>query len=150
MTSPRSSPFSMRGCRTVRGSRRSCRPVVSAASTLTIRKFQSRFFRTEELVHIGTLTCDVLQQVRQAIEARQNMLISAGTSTGKTTLLNALATDLPPDERLVTIEQTAELQIAMPNVVRFEARRAQRDLPAVTIRDLLRATLRHRPDRIIV
>ena len=85
-----------------------------------------------------------------AIDARQTILISGGTSTGKTTLLNALAACLPPIDRIVLIEDTAELQVNQPNVVRFEARRAQRDLPAVTIRDLLKATLRHRPDRIIV
>lgn len=125
-------------------------PCSVGGTTLTIRKFQSRFFTAEELVHSGTLTRNVLRAVQDAIEGRQNILISGGTSTGKTTLLNALAAFLPPDERLVIIEDTAELQIAMPNVVRFEARRAQRDLPAVTIRELLRATLRHRPDRIIV
>src|SRR5262249_52375208 len=78
------------------------------------------------------------------------VLISGGTSTGKTTLLNALTAFLPPAERIVVIEDTAELQVDKPNVVRFEARRAQRDLPAVTIRDLLKATLRHRPDRVVV
>jgi hypothetical protein len=69
--------------------------------------------------------------------------------TGKTTLLNALATLLPESDRIVLIEDTAELTIAHPNLVRFEARREQPDTRAVTIRDLLRATLRHRPDRII-
>src|SRR2546426_742524 len=119
-------------------------------TTLTIRKFRHRCFTGTELVDSGTLTRVVLRAVQDAIEARQNILISGGTSTGKTTLLNAFATLLPKDQRLVTIEDTAELQIDIANIVRFEARRAQRDLPAVTIRDLLRATLRHRPDRIIV
>lgn len=85
-----------------------------------------------------------------AIEKNENILISGGTSTGKTTLLNALAAFLPANDRIVLIEDTAELQIARPNLVRFEARREQADLPAIAIRDLLRATLRHRPDRIIV
>ncbi len=88
--------------------------------------------------------------MRHAIEARDNLLISGGTGTGKTTLLNALAAFLPADDRLVLIEDTAELQLDAPNLVRFEARREQTGLPAVTIRDLLRATLRHRPDRILV
>ena len=88
--------------------------------------------------------------VRAAIEANKNILISGGTSTGKTTLLNALAVFLPANDRVVLIEDTAELQIDRPNLVRFEARREQAGLPAVTIRELLRATLRHRPDRIIV
>jgi pilus assembly protein CpaF len=125
-------------------------PCSLGGTTLTIRKFQSRFFTADELVRIGTLTEDVLEQVRDAIETRQNILISGGTSTGKTTLLNALAAFLPATDRIVIIEDTAELHVDKPNVVRFEARRAQRDLPAVTIRDLLKATLRHRPDRVIV
>jgi pilus assembly protein CpaF len=125
-------------------------PCSLGGTTLTIRKFQSRFFTADELVRIGTLTADVLGHVREAIEARQNILISGGTSTGKTTLLNALAAFIPADDRVVIIEDTAELQVDKPNLVRFEARRAQRELPAVTIRDLLRATLRHRPDRVIV
>lgn len=125
-------------------------PCSVGGTTLTIRKFQTRFFTVEELVRIGTLPPDVLDRVREAIDRRENILISGGTSTGKTTLLNALATLLPAGDRIVVIEDTAELHIDKPNVVRFEGRREQTDLPAVTIRDLLRASLRHRPDRIIV
>ncbi|MEQ1575861.1 MAG: ATPase, T2SS/T4P/T4SS family [Vicinamibacterales bacterium] len=125
-------------------------PCSLGGTTLTIRKFQSRFFTVDDLVRSGTLTEPVLDAMRVAIEARCTILISGGTSTGKTTLLNALAALLPPADRIVLIEDTAELRVEQPNVVRFEARRAQRDLPAVTIRDLLKATLRHRPDRIIV
>src|SRR4029077_14040382 len=93
---------------------------------------------------------DAAARIRDSVEAHENVLISGGTGTGKTTLLNALAAFLPPSDRIVVIEETSELQIAMPNVVRFEARRAQRQLPAVTVRDLLRATLRQRPDRVIL
>jgi pilus assembly protein CpaF len=125
-------------------------PCSVGGTTLTIRKFQTKFFTADELVRIGTLTSDVLAAVRTAIEANRNILISGGTSTGKTTLLNALAAFLPVNDRVVLIEDTAELQIDRLNLVRFEARREQAGLPAVTIRDLLRATLRHRPDRIIV
>ena len=125
-------------------------PCSVGGTTLTIRKFQTRFFTAEELVRIGTMTPEVLACVRAAIEKNENILISGGTSTGKTTLLNALAAFLPPNDRIVLIEDTAELQIDRPNLVRFEARREQAGLPAVTIRELLRATLRHRPDRIIV
>lgn len=125
-------------------------PCSVGGTTLTIRKFQTRFFTADELVRIGTMPQDVLNHVRAAIHGRQNILISGGTSTGKTTLLNALAAFLPPDDRVVIIEDTAELQIEASNVVRFEARREQTNLPAVTIRDLLRATLRHRPDRIVL
>jgi pilus assembly protein CpaF len=125
-------------------------PVSLGGTTLTIRKFQGRHFTADELVRIGTLTADQLHVVREAIEARDNILISGGTGTGKTTLLNALVAFLPAEDRLVLIEDTAELQLEAPNLVRFEARRAQPDTPAVTIRDLVRATLRHRPDRILV
>jgi len=125
-------------------------PCSVGGTTLTIRKLQTRFFTAEELVRIGTMTPEVVACVRAAIEKNENILISGGTSTGKTTLLNALAAFLPPNDRVVLIEDTAELQIDRPNLVRFEARREQAGLPAVTIRELLRATLRHRPDRIIV
>jgi pilus assembly protein CpaF len=126
-------------------------PCSVGGTTLTIRKFQRRFFTTDELVAAGTITRDVLAHVWAAIQKRQTILISGGTSTGKTTLLNALAAAcLPADDRVVLIEDTAELHIDRLNLVRLEARRPQPELPAVTIRDLLRATLRHRPDRIIV
>jgi pilus assembly protein CpaF len=125
-------------------------PVSLGGTTLTIRKFHSQYFSAADLVHIGTLTGAQLALLRRHIEARDNILISGGTGTGKTTLLNALAAFLPTDDRLVLIEDTAELQLTAPNLVRFEARREQAGVPAVTIRDLLRATLRHRPDRILL
>lgn len=125
-------------------------PCSVGGTTLTIRKFQTKFFTAEELVRIGTMTSEVLGHVKAAIMRSQNILISGGTSTGKTTLLNALAAFLPSNDRVVLIEDTAELQVDQPNLVRFEARRDQAGVPAVTIRDLLRATLRHRPDRIIL
>jgi pilus assembly protein CpaF len=125
-------------------------PCSVGGTALAIRKFRSQFFTADELVRIGTLTDDVLCWIRAAIEKRRNVLISGGTSTGKTTLLNALAAFLPENDRIVIIEDTAELQVGQPNVVRLEARLARRDMPAVTIRELLKATLRLRPDRIIV
>ncbi len=119
-------------------------------TTLTIRKFHSQRFTAEELVRIGSLTPQLLDQLRAAIERRENILISGGTGTGKTTLLNALANFIDDRERIVVIEDTAEIQLEKPNLVRFEARREQPGIPAVTIRDLVRATLRHRPDRIVL
>ena len=99
---------------------------------------------------IGTLLPDVLKVLRQAVLDGQNTIISGGTGTGKTTLLNALAAFIPDEERVIVIEDTSEIQMNKPNLVRFEARREQPGLPAVTIRDLLRATLRMRPDRILL
>ena len=125
-------------------------PCSIGGTTLTIRKFHSRQFTAEELVRIGSLAPDALQHLRDAIAERWNILISGGTGTGKTTLLNALAASIADQERIVIIEDTAEIQLDKPNLVRFEARREQPGLPAVTIRDLVRATLRHRPDRILL
>jgi pilus assembly protein CpaF len=116
----------------------------------SIRKFRTKVFTAEELVRREMLTGPVLECLKQAIVGRQTVLISGGTGSGKTTLLNALAGFMPQDERIVLIEDTSEIAIDAPNLVRLEARRAQPDLPAVTIRDLLRQTLRLRPDRIIL
>src|SRR6186713_624248 len=123
--------------------------------TLTVRKFTYRY-TLDDLVGVGTLTGELAQMLRHAVDARHNVLISGGTGTGKTTLLNAVAQTIPPEDRIVLIEETSEILIDKPNLVRFEARRPQAPLgqeaplPAVTIADLLRATLRHRPDRILV
>src|SRR5713101_9281603 len=125
-------------------------PVSVTGTALTIRKFQNQRYTADELVRIGTLHPDVLRVLRQAVLDRQNMIISGGTGTGKTTLLNALSAFIPDEERVIVIEDTSEIQMNKPNLVRFEARREQPGLPAVTIRDLLRATLRMRPDRILL
>lgn len=117
---------------------------------LTIRKFNARHFRMEDLIRIGTVTAEIAERLKQAISDRQNILISGGTGTGKTTLLNILANFIPIHERVLVIEETAEIQMRAPNLVRFEAHPAQNGLPAVTIRDLLKASLRHRPDRILL
>jgi len=118
--------------------------------TLTIRKFNSHKFRMNDLIERGTVTPELAAQLKDYVLQRKNILICGGTSSGKTTLANILAEFIPDRERIVLIEDTAELQIQKANVLRFEARREQNGLPAVTIRDLLKATLRHRPDRIIL
>lgn len=125
-------------------------PCSVGGTTLTIRKFHSRYFSAEELVRSGTLSPALLHCLQDAVEHRQNILISGGTSSGKTTLLTALAAFVPDADRVVLIEDTSEVQMTKPNLVRFEARRELPGLPEVSIRDLLRATLRHRPDRIIL
>jgi len=118
--------------------------------TLTIRKFNTRHFTVEDLVRIGSLDALIAERLKTYVEGRQNILISGGTGTGKTTLLNALSRFIPDEDRILLIEDTSEIQLEKPNLVRFEARQAQPGLAAVTIRDLLKASLRHRPDRIIL
>jgi len=118
--------------------------------TLTIRKFSSRQFTVEDLMRMGTLDGKLAERLQTYVYDRKNILISGGTGTGKTTLLNALCRFIPDEDRILLIEDTSEVRLDKPNFVRFEARQAQSDLPAITIRDLLRASLRHRPDRIIL
>jgi pilus assembly protein CpaF len=130
-------------------------PCAVTGPVLTIRKFTRRY-SLDDLVSVGTLSRDVAAQLTDAIATHQNVLISGGTGTGKTTLLNALAAGIPDEDRIAVIEETAEIHLTKPDLLRFEARRGQAPLgqepplPPVTIADLLRATLRHRPDRILV
>ncbi len=119
-------------------------------TSLAIRKFQSKLYGPQDLVRIGTLTAELLLQLQTAVELRKNILISGPAGTGKTTLLNALSNFIGPEERVILIEETAEIQIEKNNLVRLEARREQKGIPAISIRELLKATLRLRPDRIIV
>jgi pilus assembly protein CpaF len=125
-------------------------PCSVGGTTLTIRKFATKLYTAQELIRIGSMDAGALEILRNAVLERRNILISGGTSTGKTTMLNALAAFIEDSDRIVLIEDTAELQLTHDNLVRFEARRQQPSVPAVTIRDLLKATLRHRPDRILL
>jgi pilus assembly protein CpaF len=118
--------------------------------TLTIRKFNARHFGVEDLVQAGTLERWLANQLEAYVLARKNILIAGGTGSGKTSLLNVLGKFIPSDERVLLIEDTAEIHMGQDNLVRFEARQPQNGLPAITIRDLLKASLRHRPDRLIL
>lgn len=130
-------------------------PCAVDGPALTIRKFTRRY-SLDDLVEVGTVTPELAGRLVAAIAAEQNILISGGTGTGKTTLLNALAAYIPDRDRVILIEETSEIHLVKPNLLRFEARRPQlplgqeAPLPPVSIADLLRATLRHRPDRILV
>ena len=125
-------------------------PCSLSGVTLTIRKFNTRHFEMEDLIRTGTLDRALANHLEDYVLARKNTLISGGTGTGKTTLLSILGKFIPQDERVLVIEDTAEIQLAQENLVRLEARREQNGHPAVAIRDLLKAALRHRPDRIVL
>jgi pilus assembly protein CpaF len=125
-------------------------PCSLSGVTLTIRKFNTRHFEMDDLIRAGTLDGNLADQLKDYVLVRKNILISGGTGTGKTTMLNILGKFIRQDDRVLLIEDTAEIQLAQPNLVRLEARQAQNGLPAVAIRDLLKAALRHRPDRIIL
>jgi len=118
--------------------------------TLTIRKFNSRHFEIEDLIRSRTLDRSLANRLEDHLLRKSNLLLCGATGVGKTSLLNALAKFIPPDERILLIEDTAEIQLSHENLVRFEARREQNGTPAVSIRDLLKAALRHRPDRILL
>jgi pilus assembly protein CpaF len=118
--------------------------------TLTIRKFNTRHFEMRDLIEAGTIDQSLANRLEDYVLSRKNILITGGTGTGKSTTLGILAKFIPEDERILLIEDTAEIQLIHSNLVRFEARREQNGVPAVAIRDLLKAALRHRPDRIIL
>jgi len=118
--------------------------------TLTIRKFSVLHFAIADLIEAGALTQALANRFEDYVLKRRNLLVAGGTSSGKTTLLAALGRFIPPDERILLIEDTAEIQLGHANLVRFEARGEGNGLPPVSMRDLLRASLRHRPDRILL
>lgn len=126
-------------------------PAVLQGPTLTVRKFQDRFLELEELVENRTLNRKMAGFLKRCVKARLNIAISGGTSTGKTTLLNALSQYIPDDERIITIEDSVELNIQQENLLQCETRNPDVDGEGeITARDLVRNALRMRPDRIIV
>jgi len=126
-------------------------PVCLTGACLTVRKFRKEAYSLEELVRIGSVAQDAADYLREAVRERRNVIVSGGTGSGKTTLLNALSQFIPEEERIVTIEDAAEIRLLKPHVIRLEARPVNIEgSGAVTIRDLVRNSLRMRPDRIIV
>ncbi|MER3396231.1 MAG: hypothetical protein C4318_03365 [Acidimicrobiia bacterium] len=126
-------------------------PVARGGPVVTIRKFRKATFSLNELVASGTLSGEAAQLLVEAVKGRANIVVSGGTSTGKTTLLNVLSSLIPPRERIITIEDAAELQLQQEHVVSLEARPPNSDgAGEVTLGDLVRAALRMRPDRIIL
>ncbi|MEI3246406.1 MAG: CpaF family protein [Lachnospiraceae bacterium] len=127
-------------------------PVAVDGPVLTIRRFPVRAMDMEDLLRMGTLDEETAAFLQQLVRCGYSVMIGGGTSAGKTTFLNALSAYIPPGERLITIEDTAELRIpGERNLVRLEAKNANlQEARSITIRDLIRAALRMRPDRIIV
>ncbi len=126
-------------------------PLSIDGPVLSIRRFGSEPLRMKALIENKALTKDIAEMLEMCVNARLNVLISGGTGAGKTTLLNALSAYIPENERIVTIEDSAELQLQQPHVVRLETRPANIEGKGeVTQRDLVRNTLRMRPDRIVI
>lgn len=126
-------------------------PLSIDGPVLSIRRFGAEPLRMDSLIENKALTRDIADMLEMCVNARLNVLISGGTGAGKTTLLNALSAYIPEDERIVTIEDSAELQLQQPHVVRLETRPPNiEDKGEVTQRDLVRNALRMRPDRIVI
>lgn len=127
-------------------------PIALNGPILTIRKFPEKPMTIRDLINLGTVTEEVAEVLERMVKAKYNIFICGGTSSGKTTFLNALSNFIPGDERIITIEDSAELQIVgIENLVRLETRNANMEGKGeVTIRDLIRTSLRMRPERIIV
>jgi pilus assembly protein CpaF len=127
------------------------RPVTIDGPSITIRKFKKDKLSIQQLIDYGSLTANMAEFIRACVIAHLNIVISGGTGSGKTTLLNVLSGFIPEEERIITIEDAAELQLQQDHVLRMETKVANIDgKGAVTIRDLVRNSLRMRPDRIVV
>ena len=127
-------------------------PIARCGPTVTIRKFSSDPMTMEKLIRYGSITEEIADNLELLVKAKYNIFISGGTGSGKTTFLNALSNYIPKDERVITIEDSAELQImGVENLVSLETRNANTSGSGeITIRDLIKASLRMRPERIVV
>ncbi len=126
-------------------------PLSLVGPVITVRKFAARPFTVEDLVRFGTATAEMFDFLKACVEARLNIFVSGGTGSGKTTTLNVMSSFIPEDERIITIEDAAELQLRQVHVVTLESRPPNLESTGeITIRDLLRNALHMRPDRIIV
>lgn len=127
-------------------------PVALNGPIVTIRKFPEKAMDMEQLLEFGAITKEAALFLKKLVQARMNLFISGGTGSGKTTFLNILSNYIPDDERIITIEDSAELQITkIPNLVRLETRNANVEgKNAISIRNLIKSALRMRPDRIII
>jgi pilus assembly protein CpaF len=127
------------------------RPVAIDGPSITIRKFRKDKLKAEDLINYGSLTRQMADFLEACVKARFNIIISGGTGSGKTTLLNVMSGYIPENERIITIEDAAELQLQQDHVMRMETKTANADgLHAVSIRELVKNSLRMRPDRIVV
>ena len=127
-------------------------PVALNGPVITIRRFPEKPVRMEDLIRFGSISTEAVEFLKKLVISGYNIFVSGGTGSGKTTFLNALSSFIPPDTRVITIEDSAELQIqGIPNLVRLETRNANVEgcIP-ITMRDLIKSSLRMRPDRIIV
>jgi len=126
-------------------------PLAIDGASISIRRFSEDKMKLDDLVEKGALTLQMAEFLKSASKAKQNILISGGTGSGKTTMLNAMSNFIPADERIVTIEDSAELQMQLPHVVRLETRPANIEGKGeVSLRDLVKNSLRMRPDRIVI
>lgn len=127
-------------------------PVALNGPVLTIRRFPGKPITMEQLIRFSSISREAAELLESLVKAGYNILVSGGTGSGKTTALNALSAFIPPEERVITIEDSAELQLqGLPNLVRLETRVASVEgCQEITIRDLIRTSLRMRPTRLIV
>jgi len=126
-------------------------PVAIDGPSITIRKFNKEKLKVEQLINFGSMSKEMAELLKACVISRLNIIISGGTGSGKTTLLNVLSSFIPEDERIVTVEDAAELQLQQDHVVRLESKPPNADgVGSVTIRDLVKNCLRMRPDRIVV